>query len=909
MLIRKAIFIVALAAVYLMGCDNSIWKMQSRRADRAENATGDIVIGIVGTSAPPNFFMNGVDLAVEEINNRGGLLGRQIKTIKYDDRGEVKRGQSIARKLVDNPDVVAVVGHFHSKVAIPVSITYSTNGILFLTPGASNPLLTKPGAEGIIRNVPTDTEIGKQLADFARDEGYQSIAVFFQRDEESKILADAFLEQAAENGIRTASTRSFSSWQNDFKPVLAKIKQLYEFDCLFIAGLLPSAGHLIQQARNMGITVPILGGDGLDSPSLMTIAGKEAEGVVVSTFFNPGLHRRETRDFVNRFQAAFGFGPDTQSAQGYDAINQLAYAIEQSASTVPIIMDSTLKYVENWEGVTGSYSFTPQGDITGKSIFFKQVRNENFVYLNRGGEEKEISLFDYAKDFTLRIPLGKAIPTIDPGRAGHAASIEVVAQLFLGLTALDAKTYEAVPELATHWHVSEDGKTVTFYLREDARWTNGNVVTADEVVWAVRRNFTLAEQSPTWYLLRILKNAEAIHRGEITDVSQLGVSAPDKFTVTFSLEHAAPYFPSIAGLWNFRPLPRETILKYGERWTDPGNIQTNGAYRLALWEKGVGMVLSKNMTYYDAARVSIPEVRYFLVPDGSIGLAMYEKDELDILGSSYLPIPSGEIPRIRANPDLANGYSTAPDFCTYAYVFNTSLDPVADPLVRKAISAALNRQLMVGVMSGGGEPIATTFACPGVFGAVAPEENAGISFDPGQAKKWLAAAGFPNGEGFPAITLLYNRSGVHAGYARAVKASLAHFLNIEVNLLEMQWADYYRRVTQGQPPHMFLWQWCADYPDADNFLDSVFNPSDPLIRTTWKNPGFADLMALAEQTLDPGKRKAFYKLGEQILCEQEAVVVPVFFVMAHSLVTPRIDGWTHMAIGGQHIQNWSFREQ
>ena len=140
----KAIITLALTVYLTMACDYSMYALQSNRAERAEKAKGDIVIGIVETSVPPNLFMKGINLAVKEINQKGGVLGRKIRTIKDDDKGVIKKGQSIAKKLSSNPDVVAVVGHLQSKVAIPVSITYVQNGIFFSLQGRVIPCLRGP---------------------------------------------------------------------------------------------------------------------------------------------------------------------------------------------------------------------------------------------------------------------------------------------------------------------------------------------------------------------------------------------------------------------------------------------------------------------------------------------------------------------------------------------------------------------------------------------------------------------------------------------------------------------------------------------------------------------------------------------------------------------------------------------
>ncbi len=908
MYMHKTILILMSAALLMYGCNYESTDTQKERAEKAERSMGDIVIGAVDTSANQSFFMKGVNLAVNIINEKGGLLGRKVKIIAFDDKGDIDTAQRIARQLSANTDVVAVVGHLFSSVAVPASITYAQNGILFITPGATNPLLTAPRSPFIFRNIPTDSVIGFQLADFAKASSFKSIAIFYQRDADMKALTDRFQERAGENGISVVATRSFFKWQNDFRDILSELKDQYKFDCIFIAGILPSPAYIIKQARDMGIKAPVLGPAGLDSPSLLTIAGKAAEGTVVATVFNPKYPGKATQDFIDRFQTEYGFEPDTWAAQGYDAVSVLSHAIDEAGSVVPIVVGATLRYLKDWEGVTGSYSFNTKGDIEGKSIYFKQVQDGKFAFL-KSEDRVQASLFDYVEGFTLRLPMERPIPTIDPGLTVEKVSIEVTEQLFLGLTDLDPETYEAVPELATHWEAGQDGRKYTFYLRNDVKWTDGRPVTAHDVVWAIRRNIDAKTKSPGWYMLQIIKNAEAFHNGQVKDVAKLGVRALDDYTVEFELEHEASFFPTIAGIRTYYPLPREAIEKFGEQWTDPDKIITNGSYKLALWEKGVGMVLVKNPDYYEADSVSIPEVRYFVIPQGNLGLAMYENNELDIMGSGYSPIPLEDIPDIKANPVLSKEYSLENQFCTYAYAFNTQRKPVDNPLVRKAIAAAVGRHLMIDVLAGGDLQIATTFTSPPIFGAVDPKAGIGIRFNPVQARKWLAEAGYPDGKDFPNITLLYSASEKNTKFARAVKASLSHFLNINLELREKRFENFFQIITNNNPPHLFLLDWCADYPDAYNFLNVVFKPSKSLYRFGWNDPRFEDLMMMAEKELNPLKRKNLYRKAEKILCEEEAIVIPIYFDTAHCLVKPRIGGWYHMGIGGQHIRNWHLLAQ
>lgn len=893
--------------LFVCSCDAS-QTISEKRVERATQGTGDIVIGIVETSSDSNLFLQGVELAIEEINQEGGVFGRRIQPLLYDDRGEVKEGQRIARELSGNPDVIAVVGHLWSNIAIPASITYDKNGILFISPGASNPALTRYGGDFTFRIIPTDEETGRQMGDFAVRQGVEKVVIFYQRDAGFRTLADVFNEQVGTKGVEVVTTRSFFSWQTDFRAVLSMIKKEYEFDAIYIAGTVPAAGFLIRQARNMDITVPILGSGGMDSPILMTIAGKAANGTIVPTVFNPGLSKSTTRDFVSRFQAKYGVDPDTWAAQGYDAIRILAFTIEKNGSAVPILLSTTLRFIEDWEGVTGHYSFTISGDISEKPVFFKKLVSGTFRFMEPE-TEAEVSIFDFVEESTLKLPVEGVIPTIDPGFIQDATSIELTEQLFLGLTDLDPETYKPVPELATGWSVTDDGLTYRFQMRHDAFWTDGGPVTAHDVVWGIRRNIRPETEAPYAYMLYILKNAQAINTGEIKDDSKLGVSAVDDFTVEFTLEHSAAYFPAMAGSGIYRPLPREVIETYGKYWTEPGNIRTNGSYRLAAWEKGMVMILRKNPDYCEADNVSIPEVRYYVLHESSMGMAMYENNELDIMGSSYLRLPLSMVPHVKANPTLSREYSRQPIFTTYAYAFNTNRPPVDDPLVRKAISAAIDRELLIELITKGDEEPAATFTRPPIFGSVDPKvyPNIGIKLDPGQAKKWLAEAGYPDGKGFPELTLVYNASETHRTIARAVQISLKHHLNIDIRLDEKTWEGYVESL--DDPPHIFRYGYGADYPDANNFLNEQFHPFRSANYTGWKNSEFAELIDSAERDSDPEKRKAYYRRAEEILCKEEAAAIPLYFEIAHCLVKPRVAGWYHMALGGQHIRNWSFREE
>jgi ABC-type oligopeptide transport system substrate-binding subunit/ABC-type branched-subunit amino acid transport system substrate-binding protein len=881
---------------------------REKRANQSENA---IVIGIVDSSTAPSLFQKGVNLAVNEINQRGGVLNRKIQTIVADDKGDMDEGRRIAKQFAKNPDLIAVIGHVYDKVAIPVSIIYEEHGILLLSPGASDPSLTLFGKDFTFRNIPNGVEVGRQIAQFVHEKGFKRVVVFYLREDTYQRLTNNFKEQAGSLGITIPVTRSFFEKQIDFRSVLADLKKNETFDAIFIAGRVPVAGYLIKQARGMGLEMPIIGTDGLDSPQLWTVAGRAAEETIVMTVFDPAQPTRATREFVKQFKATYGIEPDTWAAQGYDAVQVLAYAMEQSGSTVPIVLSNTLRFLERWAGVTGAYAFTPKGDITGKAIFFKQARNGSFEFLAREAETAIPVDPQYViEDITLRIPLSAEPETIDPGLASTTTATEVIEQLFLGLTSLDPKTYQAVPALAEKWTVNAEGTVYQFSLRKGVTWTDGKPVTAHDVVWTIQRNINPALKAPSANMLYVLKNGAAINQGKLADVTAIGVQAIDDLTVEFTLESPAPYFPTMLNYAVFRPLPRQVLDQYPEIWTDPGHIQTNGAYKLARWEKGRMLILRRSPTYYDSLHVAIPEVRYYIVPIASVALAMYQQRQLDVIGGTYTNIPRDETTRIKTDPLLRQEYRNEPAFCTVAYGFNTKRPPVDNPLVRKAIAAAIDRRLLIELSTRGGEEPATTFTRPPIFGAVDPGENVGIRFNPGRAAKWLAEAGYPDGKDFPDITILYNTTTptAYSTTAHPLQSFLNHYLHITAKLQPVSFKDFRQLREQPNTPHMFRLSWCADYPDANNFLNQMFHPTKSPNWIGWTNQEFADLMDRAAQITDPNQRKALYKRAEQILCEDEAAVVPLYYEVAPILVHPRVKGWYYMAIGGQHICDWSLQK-
>ena len=507
------------------------------------------------------------------------------------------------------------------------------------------------------------------------------------------------------------------------------------------------------------------------------------------------------------------------------------------------------------------------------------------------------------KEISWQIP--SEPPSLDPCLATDSTSIDMVENLFLGLTdiAFDTNTNETVikPELATSWEVSEDGLVWAFYMRKDVVWSDGTPVTAHDIEYAVRRTCDPATASDYAYVLYIIKGAKEVNAGEITDLSHIGVKAVDDYTIQFALNHPAGYFPSIAGMWVARPVPKWTIEKYGEKWTEAENIVTNGPYLLKEWKHEDELVMVKNPDYYDADKVDIDVVHNLIIGEDSTGMAMYEAGELD---STACPLE--DIDRVKADPVLSKEYVNMPDVATYYYGFNNTKPPMDNPLVRKAFSAAINRQALVDFILKGGQIPATTFTCPGLFGHIAPAEGVGIGYDPEAAKKYLADAGYPGGEGLPEITLMFNTSEAHAKIAQAIQQMWKENLGVEVNLTNQEWKVYLDTIDEDAP-QIFRLGWGADYADANNFVYEVFHSTDSENRIKWSNAEFDRTVEQAAREVDPVKRYELYKRAEQILCEEEAAIAPIYHYAIQWMVKPRLQR-TFSPLGGQHFDEWKIVE-
>ncbi len=294
-----------------------------------------------------------------------------------------------------------------------------------------------------------------------------------------------------------------------------------------------------------------------------------------------------------------------------------------------------------------------------------------------------------AKEQVIRIPLTEP-PTLDPGLATDTVSLDVIVQIFDGLVGFD----DAGNIFGIHaekWDVSSDGITYTFYLRPGIKWSNGRPITAQDYEWAWKRNIDPKTASDYATTLFPIKNAQAIHEGK-ANPQTLGVRARDDRTLEVTLEAPAAYFLRLASTWTMFPLPREAIEKYGDKWTEAGNIVTNGAFKMSSWRHQQEIVLERNEDYW-GKKPTLQRAVYRIFPEGAEEqvLAAYENDELDVARG----IPPAQVDRILNDPKFKDQIKIFDQSGTMFIAVNNRRPHLRDPRVRKALGMTLERQVLI----------------------------------------------------------------------------------------------------------------------------------------------------------------------------------------------------------------------
>ena len=357
------------------------WGAKMIRAQMAQKARGPIYIGVAGgLDGDEKSLLNGVTMALDEINGDKGVLGRPVAIVPKDDQTTITTGMRVAQDFADRLDVVAVIGHTSSMVSLSTAVIYEYYGLLMLSPLSTNPALTRQGRKLVFRTIPTDEADGVTLADYAAAQKYKRVVIYYLQDDYSRGLANIFESRCYDLDISIVDRIAYESTYKvtDIATDINQWKRQFTFDAILLAGLLPQAGEVIAQIRKAGITVPVLCGNSMDDEILLNSFGNTAENTVVVSSFDPASPQAQVQQFVKAYTARYRTTPDLNAAQGYDALKLLAHVIKEGNSTVPQKMAETLRNVKNWQGVTGPHTMNEQGDVVGKPMVLKVVRNGKF---------------------------------------------------------------------------------------------------------------------------------------------------------------------------------------------------------------------------------------------------------------------------------------------------------------------------------------------------------------------------------------------------------------------------------------------------------------------------------------------------------------------------------------------------
>jgi oligopeptide transport system substrate-binding protein len=474
---------------------------------------------------------------------------------------------------------------------------------------------------------------------------------------------------------------------------------------------------------------------------------------------------------------------------------------------------------------------------------------------------------------------------LDPHLLQFQSHFNVFMALNEGLVGYDPQDLHPVPGVAERWEISPDGLTYTFHLRANAKWSNGDPFTAHDFVFSAQRILGPKLGSPFRYYYDDVRGAKEYSASNAPDFSRVGIRALDDRTLVIELVHPAPYFLFLLGNWAWYPLHRATLEKYGgvdrpyADWSRPGRLVGNGPFVLSEWKQGQVIVVKRNPLYWDAARVRLNEIRFYPIENADTEERAFRSGQLHVTEN----VPGSKL-RDYAKQQ-PSPLVVAPTFATYAYVFNVTRPPFADPAVRRAFSLALDRQSIVVSQSASGVSPAKSFVPP--VGDYTSADAPSLRFNPAEARRLLAAAGFPEGHGFPAVELVTNTSQLHREIAEIVQQQWSKNLGVQVNISLRESKVFFQERIRKEYA-LARSSWFGDYPDPFAFLTPYL--SDNGQNTTgYANPEYDALALSAAKTLDAAQRRARYREAEALLL-RDLPVLPLFHETSRHLVDRSVRG-------------------
>ena len=480
---------------------------------------------------------------------------------------------------------------------------------------------------------------------------------------------------------------------------------------------------------------------------------------------------------------------------------------------------------------------------------------------------------------------GSEVQSLDPHKIEGVPESNINRDLFEGLLISDVDGKPS-PGVAEKWE-NKDFKVWTFHLRKDAKWSDGTPVTAQDFVYSWQRLANPNTASPYASYLQYghIVNIDDIIAGK-KPVTDLGVKALDDHTFEVTLSEPVPYFYKLLVHSSVSPVPRAAVEKFGEKWTQPANIVTNGAYKLKDWVVNERIVLERNTNYWDNAKTVINQVTYLPISSEVTDVNRYRSGEIDM---TYNNMPIELFQKLKK--EIPKEVHVDPYLCTYYYEINNQKAPFNDVRVRTALKLALDRDIIVNKVKNQGDLPAYSFTPPYTDGAklVEPEWFKWSQEKRNEeAKKLLAEAGY-TAEKPLTFDLLYNTSDLHKKLAIAAASIWKKNLGANVKLENQEWKTFLDTRHQGNYD-VSRAGWCADYNEPTSFLNMVL--SDSSNNTVhYKSPAFDKLIADTLKVTDEAQRSELYSKAEQQL-DKDSAIVPVYYYVNARLVKPWVGGYS-----------------
>ncbi|MCF3652196.1 peptide ABC transporter substrate-binding protein [Synoicihabitans lomoniglobus] len=471
-------------------------------------------------------------------------------------------------------------------------------------------------------------------------------------------------------------------------------------------------------------------------------------------------------------------------------------------------------------------------------------------------------------------------PQIVTGVVEHRLSLA----LQEGLVAEDPDL-NIIPGVAQTWDVSDDALTYTFHLNPNAKWSNGDVITAEDFVGSYQRMLTPSIAAEYSYMLFHVVGAEDYLNGKISDFAETGFKALDAHTLQITLRQRTPFLLHAMNHYAWYPVPIKVIEKFGgmERkgtaWTRPENYVGNGPFTLKSWQPNRKIVVERSSTYWDRENVKLDEIHFYPIESIDTEERMFRTGQLHVTNE----VPLSKIPVYqRDNPDAID---IAPYNGVYFFRFNVTKPPFDDVRVRKALAYAIDRESLIKNVTLANEIPAYNVVPPALLDY---ESQHHFKADLAEAKRLLAAAGYPEGKGFPAADLLYNTSEKHRTIAEAIQQMWRKNLGVDIGLYNQEW-KVYLDAQDNLNYQISRAGWIADYVDPHVFID-LWKSGGGNNDTGWSNAEYDQLLATVLDAPNNAERWKIYNRMEKILID-EMPILPIYHYTRARLIDPKVIGY------------------